>query len=248
MQVTTVDRVGTLGTDVIERPLRAYVAGPMRSLAAFNFPAFHDAEAHLKSHGYEVFSPARRDEAKGFDPTGLTGNEDLSDLGFDLREALAADLEWITRYADVVVVLPGWEKSKGANAEVAAARALGIPVETLAGDPVPPVAIPVGIPVGGIEVLANGAKQSRLAYLCGEVPHADLAVAKVLAEGAAKYGRRNWHGIPVESNVEHALAHILHWLAGHVTGEDDLEHAATRMMMALDQKVSGRCAGADPAK
>jgi hypothetical protein len=49
-------------------------------------------------------------------------------MGFDLRDALAVDLEWICRHADMIVMLPGWEKSSGATAEHAAAKALGITV------------------------------------------------------------------------------------------------------------------------
>lgn len=112
---------------------RAYVAAPMRGIKHFNFPAILRAGEELRAAGYDVFSPAEHDIANGFDPVlmDLTGNEDLADLGFDLRDALANDLEFICRYADVVVVLPGWAASKGALAEVATAKALSIPVTQL---------------------------------------------------------------------------------------------------------------------
>jgi len=105
-----------------------YVAGPMRGKESFNFPAFHKAADVLREQGWTVFNPAEMDEANGFDFTGLTGDEDVSSIGFSLREALAADLAFITERADAVAVLPGWENSTGARAEVATARALGIPV------------------------------------------------------------------------------------------------------------------------
>lgn len=112
---------------------RVYVAAPMRGIKHFNFPAILRAGEELRTAGYDVFSPAERDMAHGFDPVlmDLTGNEDLAELGFDLRDALAADLEYICRYADAVVVLPGWGSSKGALAEVAAARALNLRVARL---------------------------------------------------------------------------------------------------------------------
>jgi hypothetical protein len=100
----------------------------MRGIRAFNFPAFDRARDSLQGRGHEVFSPADADRCNGFDPTGMTGHEDLAAHGFDLRRALAADMEFIARHADAVAVLDGWEKSSGARAEVALAHALGLPV------------------------------------------------------------------------------------------------------------------------
>lgn len=104
-----------------------YVAGPMTGIPAFNFPAFFAAEDELKNRGFDVINPARKD---GFDPTGMTGKEDLSTVGFDLRQVLAWDLEQVAK-VDLVVVLPNYEVSRGARAEVATADALGVPVITL---------------------------------------------------------------------------------------------------------------------
>ena len=117
--------------------MKIYVAGPMRGIAEFNFPAFHSAAAFLRSIGHVVFNPAERDIlATGVDIS--KGNEagcnELAEKlhGFNLREALKDDLEFICLHADAVVVLPGWEMSKGAQAEVATANALGIRVLTCA--------------------------------------------------------------------------------------------------------------------
>lgn len=119
---------------------RYYVAGPMRSIKRFNFPEFHRVSELLRALGHEVFNPAERDLAIGFDPTGMSGHEDLAALGFSLRDALGADTAWICREADAIVVLDGWEVSSGARAEVALARALGLPVyewrTVVAGQPV----------------------------------------------------------------------------------------------------------------
>jgi len=102
----------------------------MRGYPEFNFPAFADATAKLRAAGYEVFSPAEQDLNNGFDPTKGDYNA-VTPAGFNLGEALAADLAYICKEAEVVVVLPGWEKSDGVNAEVATAKAVGIPVMTL---------------------------------------------------------------------------------------------------------------------
>ena len=108
--------------------MRIYLAGPMRGYPAFNFPRFHREAQLLRSMGHTVLSPAEEDEANGFEPEGMTGNENLADLGFNLRQALAYDLDYICNDAEAVVVLPRWHQSSGAKAEVATARALGIPV------------------------------------------------------------------------------------------------------------------------
>jgi nucleoside 2-deoxyribosyltransferase len=113
--------------------LKVYLAGPMRDYPEFNFPAFSDGATKLRAFGFEVFSPAERDINQGFNPSGMKGNNaELGPAGFSLREALADDLGYVCREADAVVVLPGWEKSSGATAEAYAAKALGLPVMTLA--------------------------------------------------------------------------------------------------------------------
>lgn len=108
--------------------MRIYLAGPMRGLPEFNFPAFDKGARHLEAMGHEVFNPADRDRSVGFSTKGMTGHEDLAAEGFSLREALHADTEWISLHADAIALLPGWEKSSGVAAEVALARALGLPV------------------------------------------------------------------------------------------------------------------------
>jgi len=107
---------------------KVYLAGPMRKIPQFNFPAFKDATAELRSMGYSVFSPQEYEEAKGLDTRYMNGYEAEADIGVDLGLSLAADLDYICTQADVVVVLPNSEKSLGVAAEIATARALGKPV------------------------------------------------------------------------------------------------------------------------
>jgi len=113
--------------------MKVYVAGPMRGIPEFNFPAFHAAAAQLREMGHFVFSPAEKDnERHGTDISkgNASGCEDVAakEHGFDLRVALGVDLGWICAEADAVALLPGWEKSKGAMAERAAAIALGLEI------------------------------------------------------------------------------------------------------------------------
>lgn len=113
--------------------MKCYVGGPMRGIPEFNFPAFNAAAAKLRAEGWTVFNPAEKDnERHGTDISkgNATGDEALATQqhGFNLREALALDLDFICREANAIVLLPGWEKSKGATAEHATAVALGLEV------------------------------------------------------------------------------------------------------------------------
>jgi hypothetical protein len=116
--------------------MKIYVAGPMRSIKEFNFPAFHAAAAALRAQGHTVFNPAEKDnERHGTDISkgNAAGCEKLAteQHGFDLRTALGDDLHWICAEAEAIALLPGWEKSKGATAEHATAVALGLQVIVL---------------------------------------------------------------------------------------------------------------------
>lgn len=105
-----------------------YLAGPMRGIREFNFPAFHAAAATLRAQGHSVFNPAERDEqahGKGVNASPTGNLDDIKHTGFSLREALAADSEFICLHANTIALLPGWENSKGARAERALGEALG---------------------------------------------------------------------------------------------------------------------------
>jgi Domain of unknown function (DUF4406) len=112
--------------------MKLYLAGPMRGYADFNFPAFDEGAAKLRQLGHTVFNPAERDREVHGNDVNVSATGDLADVPqFSLRGALGADLAWICAHADAVVVLPGWDKSLGVAAEVATARALGLPVKTI---------------------------------------------------------------------------------------------------------------------
>lgn len=112
--------------------MNIYLAGPMRGIPEFNFPAFNAAAAKLRSEGHTVFSPAEKDiERHGgvaIHAGNATGDEEKAakDHGFNLRDALADDAEYICRHADAIALLPGFQNSKGAQAELALAIALGL--------------------------------------------------------------------------------------------------------------------------
>lgn len=110
--------------------MHVYIAGPMRGIPEFNFPAFYAAAQKLRDEGHTVFSPAERDnEAHGTDISSgnRAGSEEqaVQEHGFSLRKALADDTNYLCLHADTIAMLPGWENSKGAKAELALSQALG---------------------------------------------------------------------------------------------------------------------------
>lgn len=114
--------------DFAEQPEHIYLAGPMRGITRFNVAAFDEAEALLSAQGFKVFNPAQRDREEGLDHSLCPfGTEDeMAAQGFDMGEALAVDLSYVVACADAIALLPGWMMSKGAVAELAAAKAVGI--------------------------------------------------------------------------------------------------------------------------
>ncbi len=122
--------------DELERKAKAVLAAQGDGLAlSAALDAFDYAANALRAKGHQVFSPAERDRSVhgGELEKNATGSEDeaASNVGFSLREALKADCDWICEYADTIALLPGWEKSRGANAEFALANALGLNVMML---------------------------------------------------------------------------------------------------------------------
>ena len=112
--------------------MKIYLAGPMRGHPNFNFPAFDMAAERLRAQGHEVFSPADHDrESIGADSLiNETGDEDqlARETHYTINDALAADTTYICRHAQAVALLPGWEKSTGAQAERALAVALHLTI------------------------------------------------------------------------------------------------------------------------
>jgi hypothetical protein len=106
-----------------------YIAGAMRGVPEFGFPAFDECERYLRLQDptATVFSPANRDRSEGLDVSGLTGNENLDDLDFDLSAAFRDDFRFITE-ATHLVLLPGWSKSEGATTEKKVAELCGLKI------------------------------------------------------------------------------------------------------------------------
>lgn len=94
--------------------MTCYISGPMTGIAAFNFPAFHQAAANLRARGYTVVNPAELDE--------LHPSETLQWSDY-LRRDIKALMD-----CTHIAMLQGHETSKGACLELFVASALGMPV------------------------------------------------------------------------------------------------------------------------
>ncbi|OCZ54352.1 hypothetical protein A7D23_06040 [Dehalobacter sp. TeCB1] len=82
----------------------------MTGIPEYNFPAFNQAADYLRRSGYEVINPAEF-------------GDPLLSWEANMRRAIRGMMK-----ADRVVVLEGWEKSRGARIEVELAEKLDIPV------------------------------------------------------------------------------------------------------------------------
>lgn len=106
---------------------RFYLSGPMRGYEKFNFPAFDAAAAAGRAKGFGVMSPADMDRELGH-----TENDTLESINtpehqrrFAGRDC-AAILALKAENGDGIALLPGWEQSTGALAELMLARWVGL--------------------------------------------------------------------------------------------------------------------------
>jgi hypothetical protein len=91
--------------------MRVYLSGPMTGYPDFNYAAFAHAGGLLLDAGYTVLDPARH---------GFVDGWTWADY---MRAALRDIAE-----AEGVVVITGWQCSRGAVLEVHIAQQLGLPV------------------------------------------------------------------------------------------------------------------------
>lgn len=90
---------------------RLYLSGGMSGYPDHNFPAFNEQAAKLRAAGWDVVNPAELNP-----DTSMTWEQCLR---IDLRELCGCD---------AIALMPGWERSKGANLELHVAHRLGLEV------------------------------------------------------------------------------------------------------------------------
>ena len=99
---------------------KIYIAGPMRGLPAFNYPAFRFWAKLHRDVGWEVENPAEIGERYGT-PEQINADPAM------LAAVMAADLHALET-CDAVFLLDGWHKSVGARKELAAALRCGLKI------------------------------------------------------------------------------------------------------------------------
>jgi hypothetical protein len=109
--------------DILPQPAgpSIYVAGPMRGIKNFNFPAFHAATKALREKGWLVWSPAENDIAMHGEDYFKSETGSMDDIpDFDFPKAFKWDLVKILE-SDAIFMLQGWGDSEGATHEHATA-------------------------------------------------------------------------------------------------------------------------------
>lgn len=91
---------------------RIYLSGPMTGLPELNFPAFHAAAAALRAQGFQVTNPAEINV--GGDKTW--------------EACMRADIKALCD-CDTLLLLPGWQHSRGAHLELQIAHRLGLSID-----------------------------------------------------------------------------------------------------------------------
>ena len=103
--------INMLNIDIL-RNKKVYISGPMTGIQDFNYPAFARMHDFLAQQGIQTLNPchiANGDTSKPYD--------------FYIRESLI-----MVAKAGAIVMLDGWQKSRGAKLEHHCAQAMEIPI------------------------------------------------------------------------------------------------------------------------
>lgn len=115
-----VTQFGWNGKISYDSPPTFYIAGPMRGIPGLNFPLFDAVTKQAQAQGLSVVSPAEMDREHGIDPdaTGCLPTPCIEEI---VRRDCEVILNLQKDRGDGLILLPGWDKSIGARAEVALA-------------------------------------------------------------------------------------------------------------------------------
>lgn len=106
-----------------------YIAGPMRGIVHYNFDAFMEAQKILEENGYRSKNPAAEDHLDGFNPYALPDDHDWSkwpESHLTFINVVRRDVDMLID-SDGILLLDGWQRSRGALAEASLALWLKLP-------------------------------------------------------------------------------------------------------------------------
>lgn len=242
-----------------------YIAGPMRGIPQYNFPAFDEAAKMLRGIYETVISPADLDREIGFVMPVEPWNWNELPLGFDFKAAQERDLAAVME-SDAIYLLDGWEKSKGAKAELALAEWRGIEVlhqpnrlrscKELRMANAKAVAEHIGraSEVDAVSLGLADLKSTNPKEAFGDAklplhlwPTTATAMGSVaLLDGALKYGRSNWRvaGVRATTYIAAIKRHLQLYEEGENTAEDSgvphLGHILACVAILIDAKAAGK--------
>lgn len=113
---------------IFEKQLKkVYISGPITGIQDSNKPAFEKAEQKLKSLNFEVVNPHKLFSEEEILEVERKVNtfEWTSDQAW--AHFMKRDIEALVK-CEFVAVLPYWETSRGANVELAIAKAVKMPI------------------------------------------------------------------------------------------------------------------------
>jgi hypothetical protein len=102
-----------------------YLAGPMSGIPQYNFPLFHEVARLLRGQGFTIVSPAEQDSPAV--QKAAMASKDGKLVGKDNRvegtketwgDILSKDVKLVADGVDGIILLPGWQSSRGACLEV----------------------------------------------------------------------------------------------------------------------------------
>lgn len=218
-----------------------YLAGPMTGLPEFNYPLFHRTAKAWREAGYHVLSPAEN----------YGGDTSLTRAAY-----LRADMPMVLR-ANALIVLPGWEGSRGARHEVLTAQLMGRPIydATTPGvltpvDATVESAVTVPASVGDFAGAVDGGGVKgvmKTPKTCVELidPYWLEGVGNVLLYGKRKYAANNWmRGMSWVTVVGGILRHLYAFLRREEvdaeSGLPHLHHAACGLMFLSHYSLARR--------
>jgi hypothetical protein len=88
-----------------------YISGPMTGLPDHNYPLFQSVAETLRAAGYTVVSP-----------------HELNPSTRSWADCMRVDLTALLNGPEAIILLPGWEASRGAVLEHDTAKAIGLDV------------------------------------------------------------------------------------------------------------------------